>query len=419
MNLLKTSILNGIAVLIKTITGFALNKILAIYVGPAGYATIGQLQNFIQMINGFTGGAISTAVIKYTAEYHDDPYKQKLVWKTAGTLVFIFSMITAVFILLFQKPLANYLFHSLEYQSILVWFAGFLIFFNFNALFLAILNGKKEIAKLVIANIVGSLFALVMTVFLAYQYHLYGALMALTIYQSLAFFVTLALCCRAKWFKVGYLFGRIDKAITVKFGHYALMALVSTICIPVSQMLVRTFLIDELGVSYAGFWEAMTRLSGAYLMLVTTTLGVYYLPRLSELERYVDIKKEVYRGYQFIFPLAIIGGVMMYVFKDLIIRLLFSESFLPMKELFLWQIMGDILKIGSWILAYIMLGKAMTKLFVITEIIFAVSFVLFVVLAVKILGFAGASFGYMANYALYWGIMAIFVFKDLKKVSHS
>lgn len=75
MNLLKTSFLNGVAVLIKTATMFILNKILAIYVGPAGYAAIGQFQNFIQIITTFAGSAINTAVIKYTAEYHEDEAK--------------------------------------------------------------------------------------------------------------------------------------------------------------------------------------------------------------------------------------------------------------------------------------------------------------------------------------------------------
>jgi PST family polysaccharide transporter len=34
---------------------------------------------------------------------------------------------------------------------------------------------------------------------------------------------------------------------------------------------------------------------------------------------------------------------------------------------------GDSLKIGSWILAYLMLSKAMTKLFVTNEILFAIT----------------------------------------------
>lgn len=93
MNLLTTSVLNGVAVLIKTLTLFVLNKILAVYLGPTGYAALGQFQNFIQMVTTFAGSAINTAVIKYTAEYHEDQNKQRAIWKTAGSLVFLFSLI--------------------------------------------------------------------------------------------------------------------------------------------------------------------------------------------------------------------------------------------------------------------------------------------------------------------------------------
>lgn len=414
MNLLKTSVLNGIAVLVKTATMFILNKILAVYVGPSGYAAIGQFQNFIQMVTSFAGGSINTAVVKYTAEYGDNPTEQRKIWQNAGTIILALSVIFSLLIIVFQKSLSLYIFHSVEYQSVFVWFGIFLIFFNFNALFLAILNGKKEILKLVIANIAGSVFSLAITGFLAYQYHILGALIALSIYQSIAFFITLILCIKSDWFKFQFLFGQIDKAIATKFGHYALMALVSAVCVPLSQIAIRTLLTKEFGANYAGYWEAMTRLSGAYLTLVTTTLGVYYLPRLSELKTYNEIKNEVYTGYKFIFPLALIGGLAVYLLRDWIIKLLFTESFIPMRELFLWQIIGDILKIGSWILAYLMLGKAMTKLFITTEIIFSLSLVLFTYLFTHFVGFQGSTVAYMVNYAFYWLVLSILIFKNIK-----
>lgn len=415
MNLLNTSLLNGVAVLIKTATLFLLNKILAVYVGPAGYAAIGQFQNFIQMVTAFSGSAINTAIIKYTAEYHEDETKQRAIWKTAGSLVFLFSLIFSVLIILFQKQLSTYIFHTIEYQTVFVWFAVFLLLFNFNALFLAILNGKKEILKLVIANIAGSVFALIITSILAMQYKLYGALVGLSIYQSLAFFVTLFLCYRADWFKFSYLFGKINLEISKKFAAFALMALVSALCVPLSQMLIRSHLSNEFGLVYAGYWEAMVRLSGAYLMMVTTTLGVYYLPRLAELKQLSDIKKEVYLGYKFIFPLALLGGLCVFLLKDWVIVILFSESFLPMRELVLWQMIGDSLKIGSWILAYLMLSKAMTKLFIATEIIFAITLVMFTYVATDTLGFVGVTVAYLINYALYWIVMSLLVFKQLRE----
>lgn len=416
MNLLNTSLLNGVAVLIKTATLFLLNKILAVYVGPAGYAAIGQFQNFIQMITAFSGSAINTAIIKYTAEYHEDATKQRAIWRTAGSLVFLFSLIFSVLIILFQQQLSIYIFKTIEYQSVFIWFAIFLLLFNFNALFLAILNGKKEILKLVIANIVGSIFALTITSILAIQFKLYGALVALSIYQSLAFFVTLFLCYKSDWFKFSYFFGKIDSDISKKFGAFALMALVSAICVPLSQMFIRTHLTHEFGLVYAGYWEAMVRLSTAYLMLVTTTLGVYYLPRLAELKAISEIKKEVYIGYKFIFPLALLGGILVFLLKDWIIVILFSKSFLPMRELVLWQMVGDSLKIGSWILAYLMLSKAMTKLFVTTEIIFAITLVALTCMATKFWGFKGVAIAYSINYFLYWVFLIFSVNLNLKRV---
>ena len=415
MNLLKTSVLNGVAVLIKTATMFLLNKILAVYVGPAGYAAIGQFQNFIQMITTFAGSAVNTAVVKYTAEYHEDETKQKTVWKTAGSIVLLFSFIFTFLVLIFHQTLSLWIFKTEAYGSVLIWFAIFLIFFNLNTLLLAILNGKKEIVKLITANIAGSLFSLTITGLLAVRFGVYGALVALSIYQSLNFIVTLYLSYKSEWFEFSYIWGRIDPGFSKKIAAFALMALVSAVCVPLSQMVIRSYLVLEYNATYAGYWEAMIRLSAAYLMLVTTTLSVYYLPRLSELTDIKEIKKEVYLGYKFIFPLAVIGGSIVYLLKDWIIPLLFSTDFLPMRELFLWQMIGDTLKIGGWILAYLMLGKAMTKLFVSTEIIFACSSIVLTYFCTQFFGFEGVSIAHLVNYALYWLFVSFFIFGSLEK----
>ena len=111
------------------------------------------------------------------------------------------------------------------------------------------------------------------------------------------------------------------------------------------------------------------------------------------------------------------GGLAVYLLRDWIIKLLFTESFMPMRELFLWQIIGDILKIGSWILAYLMLGKAMSKLFVMTEIGFSILIILLTYVCTNIVGFEGSTLAYMVNYALYWVVISFLLFRKLKRVS--
>ena len=413
MTLIKTSLLNGIAVLVKLLTLLGLNKILAIYVGPAGYAVLGQFQNAVQMITTLASGAINTGVTKYTAEYYEDEVRQRTVWRTAGTISLAGALVTALLVSVFNRSLATWFLNDESLGTVFIWFSAALVFFVFNTLLLAILNGKKEIARYVTANIAGSVFSLLVTATMAVKLGIYGALVALAIYQSLTFFVTLMLVYKAPWFRLEYLVGRIDVQVARQLAGFTLMALTSAVCVPLSHILIRNHIGDALGWDSAGFWEAMWRLSTAYLMLVTTTLGVYYLPRLSELQDSKEIKQEILQGYRIILPVAVACAGGIYLLRDTIVTLLFSAEFAPMTDLFAWQMVGDTLKIGSWILAFLMLGKAMTKLYVITEITFAALFFFLTTILVRAFGLEGAAMAHAANYLLYWIVMVVVVPRSL------
>jgi PST family polysaccharide transporter len=414
MTLVKTSLLNGIAVLVKMLTLLGINKILAVYVGPTGYAALGQFQNATQMISTAASGAVNTGVVKYTAELHADECLQIRVWKTAGTITLLSSLFASILIAMFSRDLAELFLDDEAYGTVFLWFAAALVMFVFNALLLSIINGKKEIERYVVANIAGSILALAVTLTLTFFWGLYGALVALGIYQALNFVVTIFVLKSAKWFKFSYLIGRPDFGVARKLGKYAIMALISTILFPLSQIVVRDYIVQKVGVLDAGYWEAMTRLSAAYLMLITSTLSVYYLPRLSELHLNVDIRRELYAGYRIILPLVLILCVIIYGLRDLIISLLFTQDFLPMRNLFGWQLVGDFLKIGSWLLSYLMLSKAMLKAFVITEVIFSLTFVMLSMRLVQMFGVEGVPIAYTLNYLAYWLCVTSLVWNKIR-----
>ena len=87
-----------------------------------------------------------------------------------------------------------------------------------------------------------------------------------------------------------------------------------------------------------------------------------------------------------------------------------------MRELFPWQLAGDVIKIGSWILAYIMLGRAMVKVFVVTEIAFSILFVLLTWLLVGVFGLLGVSMAYAINYCCYWVSMGYLVKNEIRRM---
>lgn len=400
MTLIRTSLLNGIAVGIRILTSLVLNKVFAVYVGPTGFAIIGQFQNFVGMLT-MAIASINTGVTKYTAEYFDDDKKRIETWRTAGTFTVGGGLFLGVLITLLHQQLAVWVLKDEGFDGVFIWLGSTLVFFVLNGLLLAILNGKKEFKRYVAVNIAGSLVGLAVSGLLAIQYGLYGALVAQAINQSVIFAVSLALCWRSSWFRLRDLIGRIDPETLKALGKFSTMGLVSAFCIPAAQLVIRNHLGEAYGWEAAGRWEALNRISAMYLMLVTTPLAVYYLPRISEIRGNTALRAEILDGYRLILPIAVMGALSIYFLRDWLVVLLFSKEFSSMRDLFAWQMAGDVMKIASWLLGYVLIGKALVTAFVVTEILFSVSWVGLVWLMTHWFGEGGAQIGYFSNYVLH------------------
>jgi PST family polysaccharide transporter len=411
MNLIKTSLFNAVAVIVKTLTLLGLNKVLAVYVGPSGYAVIGNFQSALQIITTFASGAVNVGVVKYTAEYHNDENRQHQVWRNAGVVSIFGSAIAGCGVSANSKILAEWLLKDSSRSSVFNWFALSLVFFVFNGLLLAILNGKKQIGNYVICNIFGSLLSLTITSLFAMRFGLNGALTALAINQSFAFIVTLFICYKSNWFRLRFLFGKLDLGVISNLSKYTAMALTSAVCGPVSHILIRGYLTKTMNGEFAGYWEAMWRISSAWLLFVTTTLSFYYLPRLAEIKDEFEIKKEIIQAYKMILPIVAIFSFFIYLLRDFIINSLFTSEFMIIRDLFALQMLGDTIKIGSWLIAYVLIGKAETKIFILSEIVFAVVFCILTCGFVSMIGLKGVALAHVINYVCYWIVVAFLVFK--------
>ena len=192
------------------------------------------------------------------------------------------------------------------------------------------------------------------------------------------------------------------------------MTAVTALSIPTSQIIIRNYIIHSLSLDAAGFWQGVIKISDVYLLIITTSLTIYYLPRLSEITKAYELKKEIAQGYKTVMPLVIALAAIIFFNRELIIKLLFTEEFLPMKNLFLYQLTGDIFKIATWLLASLMIAKAMVKRFIYTEIIFSISLVLFSVIFINKFGLIGDTQAFALNYFLGFIIM-LWLFRDIIK----
>ncbi|WP_332024696.1 O-antigen translocase [Kaistella sp.] len=411
-DLIKVFSFTGLSTLIKLITSYLSVKVVASIIGPSGIALIGQLQNFAAIITTLGAGGINNGIVKYVSEYKEEPTELQKYLKNGFKITVYFSLVCGLVIILLSRYLGQWILLDSSYYYVFIYFGISLLFMSMNNYMLSVLNGFKEFRKFVLINIITSLVGLLFTVVLVLQFHIKGALIATVTYQSIIFFVTILFLRKNDWLSTKILWGSWNSAVIKKFLSYSLMALVSAATVPVSQLIIRGFLIKNFSMDAAGYWEGMNRISGLYLMFVTTSFSVYYLPKLSELRFSADLRHEIVKTYKIITPIIVAGLLLIFILKDLVINILFTKEFYPMKELFFWQLFGDLFKILSWILAFVMVAKSMTKIYIITEIAFSVFYVLLSIVFINYFGVIGATQSYCLNYFIYFVAM-IFIFRKL------
>lgn len=401
LSLWRTSSLSAIAVAVRIATGFAILKAVALASGPAGLALLGQVGNAAAILSTFAAGGINAGITKYIAEHRTDSALVGRLVRTSAVTALTVAVCIGLMVISLSSQLAELLLHERAYAPVFVLLGASAIPIALNTMLAAALNGNHQIRQLVGLNIMGSLLSLAITLWMIRRWGLAGALYAFAVSQIAVLGITAIVAMQTGWWMRLRERAEFDRDIAVRLTRYGLMALTTAMTLPVSHILVRNRLGDAISWEAAGQWQGMWQISDGYLLLVTTSLSMYYLPRLSELQQPQELRHEIVRGLRIWVPLTSIAALMIYLMRDVLIGILFSPSFSPMRELFAFQLVGDVLKIASWLLSYLMVAKAMSRRFIATEILFSASFVVLSFAFISRFGLVGVTYAFAANYLLY------------------
>lgn len=409
-DIFKISFLNAIAVFIKMITGFVSIKAVAYLLGPLGpmgIAMLGQLNNFTNIILAVSNGGINNGITRYVAEYSGSPKKYQVFLGTGFWITAILSVICGLVLIFGAGYFSETILKDSQYKGVFYVFGSTVILYAFNTLLISVINGFKEFKKYVIANILGSIIGLLFTIILALNFGIYGALISAVTFQSVVFVLTLLMVLNAKWFNLKEITRKFSKTAARKLGHYSLMALVTAIVMPASQLIIRGYISGHQSISEAGLWEGINRVSNMYMLVFATSLGVYYMPRLAELHTRQELRTEIFSVYRLVMPMLIIFSVALYAGRNIVINVLFTSEFAGMERLFPYQVLGDFLKLTGWVLAYVLVAKSMTRTYIIMEFVSSMSQVGLNILFIQEYGTVGATMGYAAAHGIY--MIAMFI----------
>lgn len=413
VDIIKVFSLNALATFVRMLAGMISVKVVALIIGPAGIALLGQLGNIGGIIQGMANGGINTGITKYVAEFKDDDQQVKVYISNAFRITIICSFFVGLSLIILCVYLSRLLLLTDEYYYVFIVFGFTIVLFALNNFLISILNGYKNFKLYVRVNVFGTIVGLFYSIILIYIWELPGAMINAVTFQSIMLFATFYLCRKLPWMNLQYFKQKWDRVAVKNYFGYSLMTFTTLALFPTSQILLRGYVISEISAAEAGIWEGMNRLSNMYLSVITSAFTIYYLPRLSEISDPRELHSEIFRCYKIFIPILVILCLVIFYSKHFILWLLFSPDFYSMEILFAWQLVGDFFKICSYILAMQMLAKARTRLFISTETIFTLSYFLICYFLVHMNGIVGLSQGYMLNFILYMLTMAILFRKVL------
>ncbi len=363
-NIRKFLSFNSIYLVFTIILGILSSKIIAISIGPSGMAIVGNFRQFFQSLESAVILGINQGMIHKVSKYENQ-------FSRIISTAFILLMFTTIFAILILLIGQNYFYINILNETIstkhcLVILAILIPFIVGSHFVLSIANGKQEHQKILKIQILSIFISFLISAIFIYQFKIIGALISVFTYPVVLFFVG-CIYLKFPFSKINiHLF---DKKIAYRYSNYALMTIVTAILSMLIGIYIRNMIISQASIQQAGYYEAIQRISSNYSLFYITAINLFYFSKLSKAKSKTIINGIIVNYLKNIVSLFFIGLCLIFIFKKYIIKILFTENFIEMDNLFFWQLLYDFIKSITTIFGIWLIIQQRIKLFLITEIL--------------------------------------------------
>jgi O-antigen/teichoic acid export membrane protein len=408
--ILRSSSIIGGASVANIVIGLARTKA-ALLLGPAGVGLIGLLQNLLGTGAAVAGLGIASSSVRQLAEAVGASDEKALA--ATRRALFLATMALAllggVAFWLLRGVLATHVLGDATKADMVGWLGIAVALTIISNSQIALLNGVRRIGDMARISVWGAVLGTALGV---------GAL-ALWGAQGIVPYVIsapLAGMVAGIWIlrrlpppagpapPLAVVRGQWGPMVRLGFSF-----MLGAISVTAALLAVRAIVAQRLGVVPLGHFSAAWMISMTYIGFVLQAMGTDYYPRLTAaisdpklVNRMVNEQGEI----ALLLAAPILIG--MEGAAPWVIRLLYSDAFMPAVEVLRWQILGDVLKITGWPLGFVILASGNGRLFVMTEALGVGVYAGFVWLTIDQLGLPATGMGILLMYATYLPVVFAF-----------
>lgn len=373
-------------------------KFIAIWLGASGMALVANFRNVLELITVFSSAGTQNGVVAYYSE-NQNKFQLRSFFSTVISLLLSMSILITL-VLLWNANALNFIFFDTLQESHLFVKAVVLVvpFIAINSALEGVLTGIKQYKPVTKIQFLSTVISLVSMVPMIYYYQINGAFIALLL-RPVSMFLLMFYYFRKSKLNQLIAFGfTFKKEYLKELLPFIFMSFLSVGLLALTNLGIRIIITEVIDLDQAGFWSAISSVSSNYFLFVNAAFTLYVFPKFAEKNNLFNLKNEAWQILKTLLPIVTIGLLLVYVFRDFLIQLLFTDSFEVISPLFKWQLFADWFRVIFLVFAYFIVAKKRVVDYFIIEV---VSFLMFFSISLLLMDDFGIEGVVIANFVRY------------------
>lgn len=379
------------------------SKFVAVLLGPAGVGIMGLYQSGLQLVQQISSMGLAQSAVRDVSEANgsNDLHRIAKTITVVRKLVWFTGLLGLIIVACCSPLLSKFSFGNYDYTIPFIILSITLLLDQLSAGQKVVLQGMRRLKDLAKCSAFGVTFGLITSVPLYYWLGIDGIVPTLILNSVCSLTISWFYSRRIKIEKV-----QVTPKQTFELGKQMLIMGISMsfsgIFVSVISYIIKGFIQANAGVEQVGLYQAGFMIMTTYVGMVMNALGTDYYPRLAAINNDNRRCKEAVSqqgeiGIMILAPLL----CLCLVFMPFVLQILYSDSFLAANEYVSWACLGMMFRLSSWVIAYLIIAKADSKIYIINETITNVLNLFFSLLGYRLFGLAGIGMGSAINYLIY------------------
>lgn len=410
--MIQSMIMIGGAQSIRVALSIFRMKMLALLLGPAGVGVMGIYNSLLLTSSNIAGlGLGSSGVREIAAVKGQEPAlsRVRIVLLAANLAQGGLAMLI---IWLLRAPLAHWLFGD-QTRATQVGLVGVGVFLTLlGGSQTALLQGSRRVADLARVTVLGALAGTITGLTLVWLTGEQGLIWFLLAQPLTAVLVA--------WHYVG----KLPKAEATRMKSseiwltwrpmvtLGMVFMLGGLATTATLLFVQRLIAHRFGLEGAGQFAASWGITMQYVGFLLAAMAADYYPRLTEI---IDDRALATRlaNDQIQLALALGGPILILLIgaAPWVMTILYSNEFTPASYMLRWQTIGNIFKLASWPLGFMLVAAARSRAYLFTELSWNIIFISLTWIGLPYFGINASGAAFLISYASYLLILSMLVYK--------